>query len=246
MRIKKKMAVSFLDDSAHHWWTLARRNNDGAQTMTWVQFKALFLGQYFNYSHRSRIQSDFLNMKKRNDEGVIKFEQGLTTLSYHVPHLIPDERTRIGMFVDALGGVFADKMVGVVYPTFLDAVGAAMAIETRGTYNARPRDFSGPSQGPSKEAASLSASGSSAGSGSNRGSGYGPRSRNKGHFRRPSRSQLGRQQAGQFSAGGSSQGGSSDGQTFSFGQQHISFLLFPSSIARLAEWHQAGSAVWLF
>ncbi|KAL6210834.1 hypothetical protein ACLB2K_016066 [Fragaria x ananassa] len=41
---KVKLAVSFLDDSAHHWWTLARRNNDGAQTMTWEQFKALFLG----------------------------------------------------------------------------------------------------------------------------------------------------------------------------------------------------------
>ncbi|KAL6195682.1 hypothetical protein ACLB2K_031300 [Fragaria x ananassa] len=138
---------------------------DGAQTMTWEQFKALFLGQYFNHSHPSRIQSDFLNMKKRDDEGVIEFEQRFTTLSYHVPHLIPDERTRIGMFVDTLGGVFADKIVGAVYPTFLDAVGAAMAIETRGTYRTRPQDFSGPSQGPSKKAASSSASGSSAGSG---------------------------------------------------------------------------------
>ncbi|KAL6211891.1 hypothetical protein ACLB2K_017114 [Fragaria x ananassa] len=72
---KVKMVVSFLDDSAHHWWTLARRNNDSAQTMTWEQFKALFLGQYFNYSHRSRIQSDFLSMAKRDDEGVIEFEQ---------------------------------------------------------------------------------------------------------------------------------------------------------------------------
>ena len=117
---KVKMAMSFLDNSAHHWWTLARRNNDGAQTMTWEQFKALFLGQYFNHSHRSRIQSDFLNMKKRDDEGVIEFEQRFTTLSYHVPHLILDERTRICMFVDALGRVFAGKMVGVVYPTFLD------------------------------------------------------------------------------------------------------------------------------
>ncbi|KAL6141398.1 hypothetical protein ACLB2K_059686 [Fragaria x ananassa] len=96
---KVKMTVSFLDDSAHHWWTLARRNNDGAQTMTWEQFKALFL------------------------------------------------------------------------------VRAAMAIETRGTYRARPRDFSGPSQGPSKKAASSSASGSSAGSGSSGGSGYGSRGR---------------------------------------------------------------------
>ncbi|KAL6136857.1 hypothetical protein ACLB2K_062152 [Fragaria x ananassa] len=51
---------------------------------------------YFNHSHHSRIQSDFLNMKKRDNEGVIEFEQRFTTLSYHVPHLIPDERTRIG------------------------------------------------------------------------------------------------------------------------------------------------------
>ena len=182
------MAVSFLDDSAHHWWTLARRNNDGAQTMTWEQFKALFLGQYFNHSHRSRIQSDFLNMKKRDDEGVIEFEQRFTILSYHVPYLVLDEKTIIDMFIRALGRVYADKMVGVIYLTFLDAVGAAMAIETRGTYSARPRDFSGPSQGPSKKAASSSASGSSAGSGSSGGAVYGPRSRNRRSFRRPVRS----------------------------------------------------------
>ncbi|KAL6219845.1 hypothetical protein ACLB2K_007604 [Fragaria x ananassa] len=161
-------------------------------------------------------------MKKGNDEGVIEFEQRFTSLSYHVPYLIPDERTRIDMFVGALGGVYADKMVGGIYPTFLDAVTAAMAIETRRTFSARPRDFGGPSQGPSKKAASSSASGSSAGSGSSGGSGSGSRGRFGGRFRRPSRSQLGRQQAGQFSAGGSSQGGSSGGQAFSFGQQQSS------------------------
>ena len=75
-----------------------------------------------------------------------------------MPYLIPDERTMIGMFVDALGGVFADKMVGAVYPTFLDAVGAAMAIKTRGMFSARPRDFNGLSHGPSKKAASSFAS----------------------------------------------------------------------------------------
>ncbi|KAL6228326.1 hypothetical protein ACLB2K_002277 [Fragaria x ananassa] len=161
-------------------------------------------------------------MKKGDDEGVIEFEQRFTCLSYHVPYLIPDERTRIDMFVGALGGVFADKMVGGIYPTFLDAVTAAMAIETRRTFSARPRDFGGPSQGPSKKTASSSASGSSAGSGSSGGSGSGSRDRFGGRFRRPSRSQLGRQQAGQFSAGGSSQWGSSGGQAFSFGQQQSS------------------------
>ncbi|KAL6219787.1 hypothetical protein ACLB2K_007546 [Fragaria x ananassa] len=134
-------------------------------------------------------------MKKGNDEGVIEFEQRFTSLSYHVPYLIPDERTRIDMFVGALGGVYADKMVGGIYLTFLDAVTAAMAIETRRTFT---------------------------GSGSSGGSGSGSRGRFGGRFRRPSRSQLGRQQAGQFSAGGSSQGGSSGGQAFSFGQQQSS------------------------
>ncbi|KAL6189190.1 hypothetical protein ACLB2K_040580 [Fragaria x ananassa] len=70
-----KMIVTFLDDSAHHWWTLASRNNGGAQNITWEQFKTLFLGQYFSHAHRNRIQSDFLNIKKRDDEGVIEFKQ---------------------------------------------------------------------------------------------------------------------------------------------------------------------------
>ncbi|KAL6185195.1 hypothetical protein ACLB2K_041329 [Fragaria x ananassa] len=97
------------------------------------------------------------------------------------------------MFIGALGGVYADKMIGVIYPTFLDAVGAAMVIERRGTYNAWPRDFNGPNQGPSNKAASSSASGSSAGSGSSGGSRSNSRFRARGRNRRPFRSQLGRQ-----------------------------------------------------
>ncbi|KAL6180322.1 hypothetical protein ACLB2K_046986 [Fragaria x ananassa] len=84
------------------------------------------------------------------------------------------------MFIRALGGVYADRMTGVIYPTFLDAVSAAMTIETRGTYSARPRDFSCPNQGPSKKAISSSASGSSAGSGSSRGSSSSSRFRARG------------------------------------------------------------------
>ena len=96
------MAVTFLDDSAHHWWILANRNRGGAQDMTWEEFKTLFLGQYFGHAQRIRIQSDFLNMKKRDDEGVIEFEQRFTTLSYHAPYLIPDKKTRIDMFIGAV------------------------------------------------------------------------------------------------------------------------------------------------
>ncbi|XP_004295405.1 PREDICTED: probable leucine-rich repeat receptor-like serine/threonine-protein kinase At3g14840-like [Fragaria vesca subsp. vesca] len=154
--------------------------------------------------------------KKGDDEGLIEFEQRFTSLSYHVSYLVPDERTRIAMFIGALSGVYADKMTGVVYLTFMDAISAAMAIETMRTHGARPRDFSGPSQGPSKKAASSSASGSLAGSGSSGGSSSSSRFRVRGRHRRPSRSHLGRQPSGQFGSGGSFYGGSSGGQTFSF------------------------------
>ncbi|KAL6179150.1 hypothetical protein ACLB2K_050666 [Fragaria x ananassa] len=114
-------------------------------TLGWTKWKRAFESselpeekKYFNHAHRSRIQSDFLNIKKRDDEGVIEFEQRFTTLSYHVSYLVPDERTRIDMFIGALRGVYADKMIGIIYLTFLDVVGAAMAIKTRGTYSARP------------------------------------------------------------------------------------------------------------
>ena len=36
---KVKMAVTFLDDSAHHWWILASRNRGGAQDMTWEELR---------------------------------------------------------------------------------------------------------------------------------------------------------------------------------------------------------------
>lgn len=68
------MAMTFLDDSAYHWWSFASRNIKGARDMTWEQFKTLFFGQYFSQAHHSRIQSDFLNMKKMDDESVIEFE----------------------------------------------------------------------------------------------------------------------------------------------------------------------------
>ncbi|XP_004292503.1 PREDICTED: probable F-actin-capping protein subunit beta [Fragaria vesca subsp. vesca] len=158
-------------------------------------------------------------MKKSDDESVIEFEQRFTTLSYHVPYLIPNEKTMIEMFIGALSGVYAGRMTGVVYPTFLDAVGATMAIETKRAYSARPRDFNGPSQGPSKKAASSSISRSSASSGHSSGSSSGARNRAKRRFKMSSRSQLGKQQTRQFGLGGSFQGGTSGGQAFSFGQQ---------------------------
>ncbi|KAL6210360.1 hypothetical protein ACLB2K_015593 [Fragaria x ananassa] len=130
---------------AYSWVDKMERAFESTELPEEKKFKTLFLGQYFNHAHCSKIQSDFLNLKKRDDEGVIEFEQRFTTLSYHVTYLIPDEMTKIDMFIKALGGVYVDKMIGVIYLTFLDAVGAAMAIETRGTYSARPRDFSGPS-----------------------------------------------------------------------------------------------------
>ncbi|KAL6219537.1 hypothetical protein ACLB2K_007296 [Fragaria x ananassa] len=50
-------------------------------------------------------------MKKMDDKGVIEFEHRFTTLSYHVPYLVPDEMTKIDMFIGALGGVYAYKMI---------------------------------------------------------------------------------------------------------------------------------------
>ena len=41
---KVMLAVTFLDDSAHHWWSLASRNVEDALNMSWEQFKTLFLG----------------------------------------------------------------------------------------------------------------------------------------------------------------------------------------------------------
>ncbi|KAL6209285.1 hypothetical protein ACLB2K_020227 [Fragaria x ananassa] len=52
------MAVTFLDDLAHHGWTLANRNDGGAQNMTWEQFKMLFLGRYFSHAHYSGMVSE--------------------------------------------------------------------------------------------------------------------------------------------------------------------------------------------
>ncbi|KAL6225574.1 hypothetical protein ACLB2K_004423 [Fragaria x ananassa] len=106
-KVKVKMAVTFLDDSAHHSWSLASRNVEDALNMSWEQFKTLFLGQYFSPAHRSRIQSDFLNMKKRVDEGVIEFQERFTSLSYHVSYLVLDERTRTEMFIGGAREIFS-------------------------------------------------------------------------------------------------------------------------------------------
>lgn len=100
-----------------------------------------------------------------------------------MPYMILDEKTRIEMFIGAFSGVYTDRMIGVLYPTFLDAVGAGMAIETRRAYSFRPQDFSGPSLGTSKKAVSSSASRSLASSGYSSGSSSGDWNRARGCFR---------------------------------------------------------------
>ncbi|KAL6223381.1 hypothetical protein ACLB2K_006768 [Fragaria x ananassa] len=60
---------------AYSWVDKMERAFESSELPEEKKFKTLFLGQYFNHAHHSRIQSDFLNMKKRDDEGVIEFEQ---------------------------------------------------------------------------------------------------------------------------------------------------------------------------
>ncbi|KAL6191784.1 hypothetical protein ACLB2K_038173 [Fragaria x ananassa] len=104
---KVKMAVTFLDDLAHHWWTLASRNNCGAQNMTWEQFKTLFLDVY-----RKDLEfqvGDWVFLKLSPWKGVVRFgKHGKLSPRYFGPYeiiervgsltyrlLLPPESSRI-------------------------------------------------------------------------------------------------------------------------------------------------------
>ncbi|KAL6141570.1 hypothetical protein ACLB2K_059858 [Fragaria x ananassa] len=97
---KVKMTVTFLDDSTHHWWTLASRNNGGAQDMTWEQFKTLFLGRIITVSYFVEVNNGFVRPETCDSLGGVRLF-GAVTLG-----IDSGDRVLLGLGLRRIGGLY--------------------------------------------------------------------------------------------------------------------------------------------
>ena len=171
---KVGLASEFLEDEPQYWWTEVSGGEHGR--FAWADFKRLFNERYFSPSHRIRIQDEFLNPRK-GSLSVQEFQQKFLSLAYHVPHLIDSESTKIYRFIQALGGVYTERMEAVSYASFNDASAAAIRIEN----TRRSRGFDTPGHGLAKRSNSASESGSTAGSGQSSGTSSGSTANTRGN-----------------------------------------------------------------
>ena len=146
---KVGLAMEFLEDEPLYWWTEVCRGEPSR--FIWAEFKRLFYERYFSPSHCIQIQDEFLNLKK-GSMSVLEFQQKFLSLAHHVPDLVSTENTKIHRFIQALGGVYTERMEAVSYANFGDASAAAIRIEN--TRRSRGIDTSG--QGPAKRTTSAS------------------------------------------------------------------------------------------
>ena len=133
---------------------------------------------------------------------VLEFQQKFLSLAHHVPDLVSTENTKIHRFIQALGGVYTERMEVVSYANFGEASAAAVRIEN--TRRSRGVDTSG--QGPAKRTTSASGSSAAAGRGQSGGFSSGSTAsfggnRSRGRFRRFS---PGGQRSGQHRGGSQS------------------------------------------
>ncbi|XP_028078921.1 uncharacterized protein LOC114280745 [Camellia sinensis] len=85
------LAVFELDDEANHWWELIK-NTRGVASLSWNQFRKLFLNKYFpNMVRRERVK-EFQNLEQENitvTQYAAKFEE---LARYAIRYVTNDEK----------------------------------------------------------------------------------------------------------------------------------------------------------
>ncbi|KAH7865833.1 hypothetical protein Vadar_011827 [Vaccinium darrowii] len=95
MMTRVAFAVSQLEEDAVQWWRLIDR------TLTWQEFRHLFMDKYFLLIFRHALEHDFLQLTQRGIT-VIEYEAEFSELARYALELVPDEETRIRRFLRGL------------------------------------------------------------------------------------------------------------------------------------------------
>ena len=129
---KARLACYKFEGDALAWWKTYKQANGGdawVATLTWVQFKGLFYGQYFPLTEQQRPKRDYYSIRKREGENSTDFmHRFLRLVGFMGPAADPPEM-QASHYRFSLHSELADRLQGIVCTTVAQVADAARGIE---------------------------------------------------------------------------------------------------------------------
>ena len=123
-----RLATFRLESESHIWWDWVRVSRD-PETMTWREFRELFMGKFFLPSSRHAKAREFLELKQENMI-VLKYIAKFTKLAHFRDDYVATNMAKVRKFEDGLKLSIEGKIVGFLRQDMDSMVNTAMAIES--------------------------------------------------------------------------------------------------------------------
>ena len=138
-----RLATFWLEDKSQIWWDLVRVSRDH-ETMTWGEFRELFMGEFFLKLARHVKDWEFLELKQGNMI-VLEYVTKFTELARFGDDYVATNMAKVRKFENALKLSIQGKIVGFLLQDMDSIVRTTMTIE-REIENARRIRVTGTSE----------------------------------------------------------------------------------------------------
>ncbi|XP_028116776.1 uncharacterized protein LOC114314485 [Camellia sinensis] len=121
------MAVFQMEGEANHWWKMIRSTRQ-VKTLTWRQFKDLFMEKYFPNSLRQEMVQEFLQLKQ-GKMPVTQYANRFEALSKYVSAIVANEKDKVRRFEWGLDTDIRGRLIIVQLSTYAQMVDRALFVE---------------------------------------------------------------------------------------------------------------------
>ncbi|XP_028070165.1 uncharacterized protein LOC114272645 [Camellia sinensis] len=121
------LAVFELDDEADHWWELIKNTRDVA-SLSWNQFRELFLNKYFLITIRRERVKEFQNLEQGNmtvTQYAAKFEE----LARYATRFVANDEEKARMFEWGLDPTVRGRVLPQRLPSYAEVLDTALESE---------------------------------------------------------------------------------------------------------------------
>ena len=113
---------------AYQWWLFEEESRDIA-SLTWKQFKSIFLEKYFPPAARQARAAEFFALTQGSDT-VFQYEAKFARLSHFAKSMVSDEAMKVMRFVQGFRPVFHFQLAVLNLQTYREAVDRTLLVET--------------------------------------------------------------------------------------------------------------------
>ena len=122
-----RLAIFRLEGESQIWWDWVRASRD-PETMTWGEFRELFMGKFFSASSRHAKALEFLELKQ-GSMTMLEYETKFTELACFGDDYVATDMAKVRKFEDDLKLSIRGKIVGFLLQDMDSKARTTMAIK---------------------------------------------------------------------------------------------------------------------